>query len=311
METKLVVSSSPHLKTPESVQSVMIDVLLALSPAAIAGVVFFGWTALFTMVLCMVVALVTEAVILRQKNIFGDGSAAVTGLLLAMTLPPAPPWWLPAIGAVVAIVIGKQVFGGIGNNIFNPALVARAVLVVSWAGHMTGWLSPIDLASAATPLPLAATGVSTSLLDLFIGSVPGCIGETSALALLVGAAWLFYKGHICWRIPGGFISMVFLMGMFFGGGATLAAMVSTGLFHLLAGGVMLGALFMATDMVTSPVTPRGKLIFGIGCGLITMLIRLFGVYPEGVTFAILLMNALTPLLDNMTLPRKFGEVAKQ
>lgn len=310
METKLVVSSSPHLKTPESIRSAMRDVLLALFPAAIAGVVFFGWMGLFTMVLCMVSAMVTEAVILRQKNIFGDGSAAVTGLLLAMCLPPAPPWWLTVIGGVVAIVIGKQVFGGIGNNTFNPALVARAILMVSWAGHMTGWLSPMDLVSSATPLPLAAKGVSTSLLSLFIGTVPGCIGETSAFALLLGAAWLFYKGHICWRIPGGYIGVVFLMGMFFSGFGGITTMISMGLFHVLAGGVMLGALFMATDWVTTPVTPRGKLIFGIGCGVITMLVRLYGVYPEGVTFAILLMNAVTPLIDNATLPRKFGEVTK-
>jgi electron transport complex protein RnfD len=288
----------------------MRDVLLALFPAAFAGVVFFGWMGLFTMVLCMVSAMVTEAVILRQKNIFGDGSAAVTGLLLAMCLPPAPPWWLTVIGGVVAIVIGKQVFGGIGNNTFNPALVARAILMVSWAGHMTGWLSPMDLVSSATPLPLAAKGVSTSLLSLFIGTVPGCIGETSAFALLLGAAWLFYKGHICWRIPGGYIGVVFLMGMFFSGFGGIATMISMGLFHVLAGGVMLGALFMATDWVTTPVTPRGKLIFGIGCGVITMLVRLYGVYPEGVTFAILLMNAVTPLIDNATLPRKFGEVTK-
>ncbi|MBS4022963.1 MAG: RnfABCDGE type electron transport complex subunit D [Dethiobacter sp.] len=310
MEVKLVVSSSPHLRTPESIQSVMSDVLLALFPAAIAGVIFFGYQALLTMVLCMLAAMVTEAVILRDKNILGDGSAAVTGLLLAMVLPPAPPWWLPVIGGVVAITIGKQVFGGIGNNIFNPALVARAILMVSWAAHMTGWLSPLDLTTAATPLPLAAKGVQTGFVSLFFGTVPGSIGETSAFALLLGAAWLFYKGHIDWRIPGGYLGTVFIMGVFLAGSGSLTAMVSAGLFHVLAGGVMLGALFMATDMVTSPVTARGKLIFGVGCGLITMLVRLYGIYPEGVTFAILLMNAVTPLIDSATLPRKFGEVTK-
>jgi Na+-translocating ferredoxin:NAD+ oxidoreductase subunit D len=310
MEVKLVVSSSPHLRTPESIQSSMIDVLLALFPAAIAGVVFFGYRGLLTMVFCMLGAMVSEAVILRNKNIFGDGSAAVTGLLLALTLPPSPPWWLSVLGGVIAITIGKQVFGGIGNNIFNPALVARAVLMVSWAAHMTGWMSPFDLTTAATPLPIAAQGGQVSFLSLFVGSVPGCIGETSAFALLLGAAWLFYKGHIDWRIPGGYLGTVFIMGMFLAGGSSMANMLSAGLFHVLAGGVMLGALFMATDWVTSPVTARGKLIFGVGCGLITMLVRLYGIYPEGVTFAILLMNAVTPLLDNATLPRKFGEVTK-
>jgi electron transport complex protein RnfD len=309
MEAKLVVSSSPHLRTPESVQSVMIDVLVALFPAALAGVIFFGWRGLLTMVLGMLSAMVAEAVVLKRKNIFGDGSAAVTGLLLAMTLPPAPPWWMVVIGGVVAIVIGKQVFGGIGNNIFNPALVARAILMASWAGHMTAWQRPLDLATAATPL---ATGVEgTSFINLFVGAVPGSLGETSAFALLLGAAWLFYKGHIDWRIPGGYLGTVFVMGAFFDGSGSLIEMISMGLFHLLAGGVMLGALFMATDMVTSPVTPKGRLIFGIGCGFINMLVRLFGAYPEGTTFAILLMNAVTPLLDNLTLPRKFGEVAKQ
>lgn len=308
MERKLIVSSSPHLKSPESVQSVMIDVLVALFPAALAGVIFFGFPALLTMVLCTVSAMVTEAVVLRQKNIFGDGSAAVTGLLLAMVLPPAVPWWLSIIGGAVAIIIGKQVFGGIGNNIFNPALVARAILLASWAGHMTTWLRPVDLATAATPLAVGPKAFS--FMNLFVGAIPGSLGETSAFALILGAAWLFYKGHINWRIPGGYIGTVFVMGLLFGGYGGVGAMFSAGLFHVLAGGVMLGALFMATDMVTSPVTPKGQLVFGIGCGLMTMLVRLFGAFPEGVTFAILLMNALTPLIDNATLPRKYGEVAK-
>jgi electron transport complex protein RnfD len=308
MERKLVVSSSPHLKTPESVQSVMIDVLVALFPAALAGVIFFGLPALLTMVLATVSAMVTEAIVLRDKNIFGDGSAAVTGLLLAMVIPPTVPWWIPVIGGMVAIIVGKQVFGGIGNNIFNPALVARAILLASWAGHMTTWVAPVDLKSAATALAVGPKAFS--FMKLFVGAVPGSVGETSAFALLLGAAWLFYKGHISWRIPGGFIGTVFVMGFLFGGYGSTMAMISGGLFHVLAGGVMLGALYMATDMVTSPVTPKGQLLFGIGCGMMTMLVRLFGAYPEGVTFAILLMNALTPLIDNATLPRKYGEVAK-
>ncbi|MGI5822705.1 MAG: RnfABCDGE type electron transport complex subunit D [Dethiobacteria bacterium] len=308
MERKLIVSSSPHLKSPEDIQGIMIDVLIALIPAALMAVFLFGYRALITMVVAMVAAMATEAIILRKSDFFGDGSAAVTGLLLAMTLPPAPPWWVVAIGSIIAIAIGKQVYGGLGSNIFNPALVGRAVLVVSWGSYLAGdvWLKPLpfaftaDLVTKASPL---VAEQATSLLDLFIGTVSGSLGETSALALIIGAAWLFYKGHIDWRIPGGFIGIVFLFGLCSGG-------FYDGVFHILAGGVMLGALFMATDMVTSPVTPVGKLIFGTGCGLITMLIRLFGSLPEGVTFGILLMNGLTPLIDNLTLPKKFGEVKK-
>ncbi len=319
MNGKLVVSSSPHIRTIESVQSVMIDVLVALFPVALVSVLLFGYRALLTMVIAMISAMVAEAIWLRKLDLFGDGSAAVTGLLLAMTLPPAPPWWLVVIGSFCAIIIGKQVFGGIGNNIFNPALVGRAILVASWGGHMAGQIWPVpkpfafgvDVSAVTTATPLAGQeqALNTALSQLFIGNVAGALGETSALALLVGAAWLLYKGHIDWRIPGGYIITVFVMGTAFGGGF-YGNHLLTGLFHVLAGGVLLGALFMATDMVTSPVTNLGKLIFGIGCGVITMLIRLFGSYPEGVTFAILIMNALTPIIDNFTIPRKFGEVKK-
>ncbi len=307
MERKLVVSSSPHIKSPENIQSIMVDVLIALFPVALMAVFLFGFRALITMVIAMVAAMATEAIILRKGSFFGDGSAAVTGLLLAMTLPPAPPWWVVAIGAVVAIAIGKHIYGGLGNNIFNPALVGRAILFVSWGTHLSGsvWLKPVPFGFTADAVSQASPLVThdASLGDLFIGTVSGSLGETSALALIIGAIWLFYRGHIDWRIPGGYIGIVFIFGLFAGG-------FSMGLYHVLAGGVLLGALFMATDMVTSPVTANGKLIFGLGCGVITMLIRLFGTMPEGVTFAILLMNGLTPLIDNMTLPKKFGEVKK-
>jgi electron transport complex protein RnfD len=285
----------------------MVDVLIALFPVALMAVFLFGYRALITMIIAMFFAMATEAIILRNGKFFGDGSAAVTGLLLAMTLPPAPPWWIVAIGSIVAIAIGKQIYGGLGNNIFNPALVGRAVLLVSWSTHVAGnvWLKPVpfgftaDMVTQASPLD----NYTASLGDLFLGTVPGSLGETSALALIIGAIWLFYKGHIDWRIPGGFIGIVFILGLISGG-------FSMGLYHVLAGGVLLGALFMATDMVTSPVTPTGKLIFGVGCGVVTMAIRLFGGLPEGVTFGILLMNGLTPLIDNLTLPKKFGEVKK-
>lgn len=307
MKRILVVSSSPHLKSPDDIQSIMVDVLIALFPVALMAVFLFGYRALITMIIAMFFAMATEAIILRNGKFFGDGSAAVTGLLLAMTLPPAPPWWIVAIGSIVAIAIGKQIYGGLGNNIFNPALVGRAVLLVSWSTHVAGnvWLKPVpfgftaDMVTQASPLD----NYTASLGDLFLGTVPGSLGETSALALIIGAIWLFYKGHIDWRIPGGFIGIVFILGLISGG-------FSMGLYHVLAGGVLLGALFMATDMVTSPVTPTGKLIFGVGCGVVTMAIRLFGGLPEGVTFGILLMNGLTPLIDNLTLPKKFGEVKK-
>ena len=309
MDRKLVVSSSPHLKTPENIQSIMTDVLIALFPVALMAVIIFGFGALITMIIAMVAAMLTEAIILRKKNFFGDGSAAVTGLLLAMTLPPSPPWWFTVIGAVAAIGIGKHIYGGIGHNIFNPALVGRAVLFVSWGTHIAGdiWPKPApfnmapDMVTAASPL----ISYDASLTDLFIGTVSGCLGETSALAVLIGAIWLFYKGHIDWRIPGSYIVIVFILGVVLGGNGVVG-----GLYHILAGGVMIGAFFMATDMVTSPVTPTGKLIFGFGCGLITMLIRVYGMYPEGVMFSILIMNGLTPLIDNYTLPKRFGEVKK-
>ena len=306
MDIKLVASSSPHIRAPESIQSIMIDVLVALFPATLAGVIIFGFDALITIVIAVLAAMVTEALVMKEKNIFGDGRAAVTGLLLALTLPPSPPWWLVAFGSATAMLIGKHVFGGIGNNLFNPALVARAVLLVSWAGPMTNWVAPdlVDGVSAATPL----AGGNHSFLNMFFGVIPGSIGEASAIALLIGAAWLFYKGHISWHIPGSYILTAFVLGGLFEGFGSLADMAAMGLFHVLAGGLLLGALFMATDMVTSPVTAKGQIIFGVGCGLITMLVRSFGGYPEGVTFAILLMNAATPLIDNLTIPKKFGEV---
>ncbi len=319
MDKKMVVSSSPHIRAIESVQSVMTDVLIALFPVALMAVLLFGYQALLTMIISVATAMLVEALWLRKRDIFNDGSAAVTGLLFAMVLPPAPPWWLVVVGSALAIIIGKQVFGGIGYNIFNPALVGRAIVVISWGGHIAGnvWSPPqpfafgadISAITTATPLSGLEEALAVNLTQLFIGNVAGCLGETSALALIIGGIWLYYKGHIDWRIPGGFIGTVLIMGAIFGGGFYDNHLV-TGLFHVLAGGVMLGAIFMATDMVTSPVTPKGKLIFGIGCGLITMIIRLWGILPEGVTFAILLMNAATPIIDNFTVPQQFGGVKK-
>ncbi len=318
---KLVVSSSPHIRSSDSVQSIMFDVMVALFPAALMAVLLFGYRALLIMVLSVTAAIVVEAIWLRKRdNFLGDGSAAVTGLLLALTLPPTIPWWTAVVGSVSAIIIGKQVFGGIGYNIFNPALVGRAILVVSWGGYMAGdvWALPqpfaftadVSAVTGATVLAAPQEALAHSLPEIFIGNIGGSLGETSALALLIGGIWLIYRGHIDFRIPGGFIGTVFVLGTIFGGGFYENYLL-TGLFHVLAGGVMIGAIFMATDMVTTPVTPQGRIIFGIGCGLITMLIRLWGTYPEGVSFAILLMNAVTPIIDNFTTPRQFGgEVRK-
>ena len=305
VEKRFVVSSSPHVKTPETVQKIMIDVLISLVPAVVVAAVFFREQAIIPIVICLVAAMATEFLLIR-KGIFNDGSAAVTGVLLALTLPPGSDWWLCVIGAVSAIILGKYVFGGLGNNIFNPALVGRAVLLASWGGRMTSWLSPVDLKSTATPL---AEPGQAALVDLFTGNVSGSLGETSAIALLIGAAYLLYRGHINWRIPGGYIGSALIMGTVMSA-AGFGFDITMGLWHVLAGGLLLGALFMATDMVTSPVTPNGQLIFGIGCGVLTMLIRIYGNYPEGVTFAILIMNAVTPLIDNATRPRFYGEVKK-
>ncbi len=316
---KLIVSSSPHIKSVESIQSVMTDVLIALFPAALMAVLLFGYRALLTIIIGVFSAMLAEAIWRRKRDLFSDGSAAVTGLLLALILPAAVPWWVVVIGSFSAIIIGKQVFGGIGYNIFNPALVGRAILVVSWGGHMAGdiWPSPQPFAfgydaaivTGATVLASRELAVTFSLPEMFIGNIPGSLGETSALALLIGGIWLVYKGHIDYRIPGGFIGTVFILGLLFGGGF-YANNLMTGLFHVVAGGVMIGAIYMATDFVSTPVTPVGRLIFGIGCGVITMLIRLWGTLPEGVTFGILLMNAVTPIIDNFTIPRQFGGVNK-
>ncbi len=312
---KLVVSSSPHLRTPETISGVMMDVIVALFPVALASILIFGYHALIVIVVSIAAAMLAEAAMLRRFDVLSDGSAAVTGLLLALTLPANVPWWLPAVGSVCAIIIAKQLFGGLGNNIFNPALVGRAILTLSWGGYMVGtiWPEPRpfqlapDVVTTATPLEEHSYALDVTLPELFFGNVAGSLGETSALAILIGAFWLFYKGHIDWRIPGTYVATVIVLGVALGEGFYENVLL-TGLFHVLAGGVLLGAIFMATDLVTTPVTPVGRLLFGIGCGVITMVIRLYGVYPEGVTFAILLMNAVTPIIDRYTVPRKFGEV---
>lgn len=308
----LIVSSSPHIHNEDSISTAMRDVIIALIPALLASLYYFRLAALSVIVTCVVVAVVSEYIcrkIMKREITISDYSAVITGLLLAFCLPPAVPLWIAAVGAAAAIVFGKQLFGGLGNNIFNPALVGRAVLVASWPVALTTWSSPIDGVTIATPLGiLKEQGIANlpALSDMFLGNIGGSLGETSALALIIGGVYLYYKGHIGWRIPVTYIGTVFVLTMIVG--------FATGqglwypLFHIFAGGLMLGAIYMATDWVSSPVTKKGKIIFGLGCGILTVLIRLKGGYPEGVCYSILLMNILTPLIDRYTKARVFGRV---
>ena len=328
----------------------MYGVVVALVPALIGSAYFYGAWALVVTALSCAAAILTEAAIQRLRGVpvtIADGSALVTGILLAFNLPPGVPWWLPVVGAFFAIAIGKQVFGGLGYNPLNPALLGRAFLLASWPVHMTTtWrhargetlsgisLGGIDVVTQATPLGLlrkvsdilsdpsstthqivqarevlAELNSVDSMLNLFVGRVGGCIGETSALLLLVGAVYLLYKHYIDWRIPAAYIGTVAVLSWVFGGPAGLFS--GNALFHVLAGGLILGAFYMATDMVTSPVSPKGMIIFGVGCGILTVVIRTVGGYPEGVSYSILLMNVATPLIDRHTRPKKFGEVRKR
>lgn len=325
---QLYLSSSPHVHSGETTASVMRAVLYSLVPACGVAVYFFGPSALSVLLIATLGCLATEAVCQRmmgQPVSITDGSAAITGVLLALNLPPSSPWWMTLLGAVIAIFIGKQVYGGLGSNPFNPALVARVVLLISFPVQMTTWSAPaplgsgLDLVTTATPLgewknavmltgemPAAMQG---GTLNFFLGNMPGCIGEVSALALLLGAAYLFYRKILTWHIPATYVGTVILLsGIFW---LINPAKYPSPLFHLLTGGLVLGAFYMATDMVTTPVSIRGMLVFGIGCGVLTVLIRLFGGYPEGVSFAILLMNAATPLIDRYTKPRTFGAVRQE
>lgn len=299
----LVVSSSPHIRSEDTVQRIMMDVIIALLPATAASVYFFGLRALAIVIVSIFAAVATEAAIqkIRKKPVtISDGSAVITGLLLALTISPAMPLWMTAVGAVVAIGIGKQVYGGLGSNPFNPALVGRAFLVVTFPVHMTTWINPVDGVSSATPLNLLKMqGIKTGYMPLLLGNVGGSLGETSALLLLIGGIYLLYRGIIDWRIPVSYLGTVAVFTLVLGGDPV---------FHLLAGGLMLGAFFMATDMVTTPVTKSGRLVFGIGAGLLVVIIRLYGGYPEGVLFSILLMNTFTPIIDRYTRPRIYGEV---
>jgi electron transport complex protein RnfD len=310
---KLIAGSSPHINSGRTTADIMRDVIIALIPALAMSLFFFRLKAAFVIFTTVTACVAAEYIcrkIMRKPVSIGDWSAALTGLLLAFNLPPSIPLWMAAVGGVFAIVITKQLFGGLGRNFINPALAARAFLMASWPVQMTTWTAPfLDTVTSATPLAIIKKGseaqgiLPPQILDLFTGNVSGCIGETSAAALLIGAAYLVIRRVITLEIPAAFIGTVAIMTWTLGGHALFTGNV---LYHIFAGGLMLGAFFMATDYTTSPVTLKGKIIFGTGCGILTSVIRLYGGYPEGVCYSILLMNLTVPLIDKYTLPRSFG-----
>lgn len=305
MENKLHVSLSPHIHSSNSTQKTMLDVIIALVPASIAAVILFGVPALIVIAVCVVSAVAGEALFnlaVKKEQTVGDLSAVVTGLILALNLPANVPLWQAAVGSLFAIVIVKGIFGGLGKNIVNPAIAARVFMLIAF-GSMTAAVFPegMDSASGATPLSDLANDQTVNLMDLFLGKCGGALGETCALALLIGGIYLIVRKVITWHIPVAFIGTTFLFTLAVEGGN-----LETTLAWVLSGGLMIGAFFMATDYVTSPSTAKGKLIFGIGAGVITVLIRFWGGYPEGVSFAILLMNIVNPYIDSMTQRKLFG-----
>jgi len=313
----LILSSSPHFHTPNTVPVIMWNVVAALAPTTMMAVYYFHWSGVGLILSSVIAALATEMIINRIKGeafTIGDGSAAITGLLLALTLPPTFSMGGAALGSIFAIAIGKHVFGGLGYNIFNPALLGRAFLQASFPVPMTTWIFPltakyadVDGSTGATPLGLFKfEGVTSELPGLLTGNIGGSLGETSAIAILIGGFYLLIRKYADWRIPLSFLLSVFVVsGIFW---MISPESYSSPVFQLFSGGLMLGAFFMATDMVSSPVTAKGSWIFGLGCGFVLVIIRLFGGLPEGVMYSILFMNAFTPLINRYTRPDFFGEV---
>ena len=304
---KLTVASSPHIRGDFRTSRLMLDVVLALMPALFVGVFVLGPQAALVTVVSVVTAVAAEwlyEIVMKKRVTLKDCSALVTGLLLALTLPATTPLWMVALGSAFAIVVAKLMWGGLGQNVFNPALAARAFLVVLFPAALTRYAG-VDAASGATPLHhlVMLTPPDQSILDMFLGNCPGSIGELSALALLLGGAYLVYRKVISIRIPAAYIGTVALLTLVFSKGDNALAWM---LYQLFSGGVMLGAIFMATDYATSPVTSLGQILLGIGCGILTVILRYYGLFPEGVTYAILLMNLLTWAIDRHTPPRRFG-----
>ncbi len=314
MESKFTVSSTPHIRSNDTTSNIMLDVILALLPATIVGLVYFGFSALLVVLISIISSVLFEYLFQKYTNrpiTTSDLSAVVTGLLLALNLPAEVPLYVPIVGSFVAIIIVKQLFGGLGQNFMNPALGARAFLMASYPQAMTTF--SVDSVSQPTPLTLIKEGAliipsPTDYSNAFIGNINGCIGEVSAVALLLGASYLFYKKVITWHIPVAYLGTSFVLFYIFGRDGLFSGYP---FYELLLGGIMLGAFFMATDYASSPITPKGKIIFGIGCGVLTVIIRIYGGYPEGVSYSILLMNLAVPLIDKFTRPRVFGTVKKE
>lgn len=328
-EHPLIVSVSPHVRDEETIARIMWSVNLALLPAFILSLYYFGPRALFVTGLCIITSVLSEYIFqksVKKKITINDGSAFLTGLLLGMNLPPGLPFYIPVVGSIIAVVITKQLFGGLGYNIFNPALIGRAFLLISWPKAMTTWAEPsslfvgLDAKTTATPLGILKEEGLNKLIEVFgdkgnlymqllMGNRAGSIGETSVIALLIGAAFLLYKRYITWHIPVSFLATVGVIAWLFGGKEGL--LTGDPLVHLLSGGLILGAFFMATDYVTCSTVRKGQIVFGIGCGAITMLIRLKGGFPEGVMFAILLMNCFAPLIDRNVQTSRFGIIKEK
>ena len=318
MSDLLHISSSPHVRSKVSTSGIMGTVLLALLPAALFGIYNFGPHALLLILISMATCVATEAVyehFMHKKLTIKDYSAAVTGLLLALNLPPSAPWWIPVIGGVFAVLVVKQLFGGLGQNFMNPALAARCFLLISFTGRMTNfavpesaWGNVVDTVSGATPLAALKAGESVDIMSLFLGNVQGTIGETSALAILVGAAILLGTKVIDCRIPLTYIGTFAVFVLLFGGhGFDINYLAA----HLFGGGLMLGAWFMATDYVTTPITKKGQLVYGVCLGVFTGLFRIFGCSAEGVSYAIIFCNLLVPLIERVTMPVAFGKGGKK
>jgi electron transport complex protein RnfD len=306
-----ILSSSPHIRHEAATARIMLDVVIALVPAGVAGVITFGLNAAITIALAVAAAVLTEALIqlaTKKKVTVNDWSAAVTGLIVAYNITPTAPWYLPVLGSVFAIAIVKQVFGGLGHNFMNPAAAARVFLATAFSVQMTNWPVVADAVSNATPLAILK-GFSTdplpSVTNMLTGNHGGCIGETCAAALILGGVYLLVRRVITWHIPVAFIGTVGILTFVFGPEGLFTGNV---VYHLLGGGLLLGSIFMATDYVTSPVSPKGRIIMGVGCGAIVTVIRLLGGMAEGVAFSIILMNIATPMIDRFTRPRIYGEV---